>query len=387
MGGLNSLSSSIQSITNALTSSQVAASTKGLSKAALPPPPRYSFEIWDEVGPAKSSDLLGNPGSVVFRLAPNSISFHQPIRADVALDLQGSPVVVDGGLGLGRCTIRGSYGVGGALDPNKESPGFANMQQVRSLFLGWAALNQDRALNNQPLLRLVFSIRDGKWSEWRLWQWWAVPTALPTEERTAGRPFEWSYAVSFWCLEMVQSPVADTLPAPLTTQKALEKISGLQALLAGYRDITQNAANLATQLSALQTSLTNLRQQAISEVRGVSDTIRRATSSVNGLMAATNPTSFRQDVQESYRGTLRDTRKALGNLKTWGTTLAPSAATVGPKAPTVQPTGSLQQMAAMGSGSINNWPSLAESNGLRWPFIAIPGGGSGTPLPPPQLPS
>ncbi len=370
MGGLNSISNQIQSLTNALTSSQTAASTKGLSKAALPPPPRYSFEIWDDVGPAKAADLQGATPSVVFRLAPNSISFSQPFRADVSLDLQGEPVVVDGGLGIARCTIRGNYGVGGPFDPKKESPGFSNMRQVREFFLGWVALNRDRALNNLPLLRLVFAVRNGVWSEWRLWQWWAIPTELPTEERSAGRPFDWSYSASFWCLEMLPKAPAETLPSPPSSTKAAEKVSGLQALLAGYRDITQNAANLATQLSTLQTSLTNLRQQAISEVRGVSDTIRLAASSANGIMAATNPTSFRQDVQESYRGTLRDTRKALGSLKTWGTTLAASSAPTSPKAPTVQPNGTLQQMAALGTGSMDNWGALAQANGLRYPFIA-----------------
>ena len=370
MAGLNSLSNQIQSITNALTKSQKNASVAGLKKSEMPPLPSYSFEIWDDTGRAKAADLQGAAPSVVFRLAPNSISFSQSFRADVSLDLQGEPVVVDGGLGIARCTIRGTYGVGGPLDPSKESPGFANMRQVRAFFLGWVDLNRARALNGQPLLRLVFAVRNGVWSEWRLWQWWAIPTELPTEERSAGRPHEWTYSVSFWCLERLLAAPADTLPAPPSTEKSVGQISGLQALLAGYRDITQGAANLATQLSTLQTSLSNLRQQAVSEVRGVSDTIRRAASAANGIMAVTKPTSFRQSVQEAYRGTLVDTRITLGNLKTWGTTLAPTPGTVAPRAPTVPPGGTLQQMTALSSGSMANWAALAKANGLRYPFIS-----------------
>lgn len=369
MGGLNSLSSQIQGLTNALTQSQVVASLKRSSTTALPPPPRYSFEIWDDVGPAGSDALQGSPQAVVFRLAPNSISFSQPVRADVAMDLLGAPVVVDGGLGIARCTIRGSYGVGGPMDPRQESPGFANMREVREFFLGWVELNKQRATDGLPLLRLVFSIRNGAWSEWRLWQWWAIPIELPTEERSAGRPFEWAYSVSFWCLDTVHDPPADTLPGPTTTQKASEAVSGIQAALAGYRDLSANASDLANQLSNLRASLDNLRSQAVAEVRGVSDTIRRAASAVNGILAATNPATFRADAQEAYRGTLKDTRIMLGNLKTWNTTLAGAQPGSARMAPSVPPGGTLQQMAVRSKGSMDSWPTLAAANGLRYPFV------------------
>lgn len=369
MGVLDTGSSSVQGITNAQTGSSVASvlGRQG-SSSRLPVPPRYSFEIWDQVGPASDDALRGVKQIVVFRLAPNNISFSQPVRSDVALDLLGNPVVVDGGLGLGQCTIRGSYGVGGTMDPAYSSPGFANMREVREFFVNWAALNKARALDGLVPLRLVFSIRNGTWSEWRLLQWWAVPTSLPTEERTAGRPHEWSYSCSFWCLDMIHAYAKDTLPAAPTPSTVSRNLLRLQTALAGRRKITDRAKDLANDLATLQSAVSRLRSRAIAEVRGVTDTVRRAALAVNGILVSLNPSTFREDVNEAYRGTLIDVRLMLGRIKLWNTTMAKEVPGFARVSPVVAPGGTIQQLAAQ-AGGMGTWPDLAAKNGLRYPFV------------------
>lgn len=362
----------LDGVANGLTQSSVDSALRrqgGGSFPALPAPPRYSFEIWDDVGPVGSDVLRGMVKQIVaFRLAPNSISFSQPVRSDVAMDLQGNPVVVDGGLGLGQCTIRGTYGVGGTLDPAYSSPGFANMREVRDFFVGWADLNKARALEGIQPLRLIFSIRNGRWSEWRFLQWWVVPTALPTEERSAGRPHEWSYSCSFWCLDVLFARANDVLPGPTSTDAASKNLTVLQSALAVYRDVTDGARDLANQMATLQAGVETLRAAAISEVRGLGDTIQRASLAVAGILAATDPLIFRDEVRETYRTTLISTRKALGRMKAWGTTMAGSVPGAARVAPTVTPGGTIQQVAAL-AGSLASWPSLASKNGLRYPFV------------------
>jgi len=243
-----------------------------------------------------------------------------------------------------------------------------NLQAVRKFFLDWAGLNKQRGLQGLDPLRLNFSIRNGVWSEWRLWSWWIMPTELPSEERSAGRPNEWSYNFSFWCLENIPPKPKDTVPAPPKPGAAVDNLKALKAVLGAYHDVTGFAKDLANGLATLESSITTLRANLVGEITGVSDTISRAVQAARGILAATQPATFRSDAQAGYRAAVVDTVLLLGQIKTWGTTIGASAAPSPALAPTIPSNGTIQQVASQ-SSSLANWPALADQNGLRYPFV------------------
>lgn len=370
----------------------------GGSKSATSGNPFYRFEVWDDAGPAKAADLSGemltvSKGTLAFRLPPTAYSYEPSYRAEVSLDLAGDVVVYDGGQGLGRCTIRGQHGVGipnadlarlFGKDPKavRESAGFLTVQALERWFEDWIATNQKRYADGKEGLRLAFSIRDGSWTEWQNRTRWIMPITLPSHERSAGRPLDWAYSMSFWDLGPMKpkskatdaakpTGVAGLLGSAKDLQaKALASIGPLTSRSLG--DIASLAQGLANNMGELRGSLEGLRNDALGVVQGVRDTASQIALNAAGILAAVNPQTFGDSLLSQVRGTALDARNLAGDVMRWDTTLGLTAVPSRAPEAVFLGTGTLQTMAASQAGGMAKWQGMAEGGGLRWPFTEVP---------------
>ncbi|MBI3131475.1 MAG: hypothetical protein HYZ13_09130 [Acidobacteria bacterium] len=289
---------------------------KGLAGLASPKPkgtpgtqgrrplPFYSFEVWDADGCVKADVLPdGAPPKVILRIPPSHLERHHPIRAQVFQGLDGLPVVVEAGLGLARWTLSGSHGVGPTLllPDGAQASGLHSRNQLESLFTGYARENRRRSGQGEPLLRMVFAIRDGSLTEFVNRQWWIQPESLPVDLRNASRPREWAWSLAFWALE--ELPPAGSKPAAkdaLTPPSAAQIEKKGQGLLAKLKDEIKAAfaakdTSLLGRLRALQKGMRtlirraqDLRRATTRIVNSVRDLTVGVVKQVNALLGEVN---------------------------------------------------------------------------------------------------
>ncbi len=368
-------------------------------KSGAPAPvPFYRFEVWDDSGPAKPEDLQGeiltvSKGTIALRLPPSAYNYEPVYRSDVSLDMAGEVVVFDGGAGIGRCSIRGQHGVGMPtaelarlfgkdVKATRESAGYLIMTALERWFEDWIATNRARYADGKDGLRLAFCIRDGSWTEWSNRTRWIMPITLPTHERSAARPLDWGYSISWWDLGPMKPKTKASDPAkPGGPASLISKAQSLkdraQALVApltsrSLGSLGQQAQALANGLGDLRGSLDALRRDAIGVVQGVRDTAAQIAGNASGILAAVNPSTFGDSLLAEVRGVALDSRLLAGEAMRWDTTLgladvpsrAPSAVFTG--------TGNLQTMAANQGRAMSDWVSMAEDGSLRWPYTEVP---------------
>lgn len=392
--GLARLSGMLGSVKSAL---RPAVLTQGESSKAFPLP-FYRFTIYDEDGPAAASDLLGDilkacGGVIALRLPPSAYHRDRPVRSEVTLDLAGETVVFDGGLGLARCSLRGTHGVGiptpdlakifgkepAKLATEGDSAGFLMSQAMTGFFEGWAATNKQRVQDGKSPFRLAFSISNGSWTEYRSYLRWIVPLNIPTDERNSARPLEWAWAMSWW--DLGDMPVKKAGPDSATPDSALVLAGKAQALLTklqaaqsglGVRNLTGilgDVKNAANQLGVIRGQLEGIRRDALGVVLSVTDTVRQVSSSATGILNAINPQTFGDEVLQNLRSTALDTRLFAGEVRRWETTLGlPSTPKRAPSAD-ILPGSSLPQIAQQQGQGFDSWPALADKNGLRHPYV------------------
>lgn len=337
----------------------------------VPAPPVYRFRALNGDGSSPAlGDFDGRKPYVTFRLPPNSISFDQPVRGEVIQDLDGNSTIIDGGLGVAKVSMRGTYGVGpGAADFKNPSAGFANMREVRDFFVTWAEVNRTRALAGRAPLRLQFRIIGGQWTEWAYRALWVFPITLPTEERSASSPLAWNYSFNFWAWEVERDKYRpkDPVSFPDFASKLPKWIEWLLNMLKWYKrlqTIVRLMKRLARELQAWRDGLVN-------SVRGVFQTIRGLVGAVKDTLRALNPVTLVKEIKNEIRIGLIGLKKDLGAPMRWSTTEGYAASRtpgVRPVSVPVNP-GQTIQKATQRAGV--DWVPVAERNGLRYPFVAV----------------
>lgn len=294
------------------------------------PLPFYSFEVWDGEGALKPGALPeGAPSKVILRIPPASLECHHPIRSQVFLGLDDLPVVIEAGLGLARWTLSGSHGVGPTVlyADGAQSAGFFARNQLQALFKGYAKENRRRSGSGEPLLRMVFAIRDGSVTEFVNTQWWIQPESLPTDSRTASRPMDWAWSLSFWALEEIRNPSSNASPQDALKPPSLDQ---LQRRGTGILDRLKTAAqgafltkdtSLLGKLGALKADMTHLLHRAQDLRRAAADTVNSVRDLTAGVVGQANAILGEVNRMPGLNGNpalgrlLMDTRRWGGSLQ------------------------------------------------------------------------
>jgi hypothetical protein len=285
--------------------------TARASSSAKPPGPQgrrplpfYSFEVWDKDGAVKPGVIPGGaPSKVILRIPPANLEVRQPIRSQIWKGFDHQPVVIEAGLGIAHWTLSGSHGVGPTMlySNGAESAGFHVRNQLQQLFLGYAKENVRRSGSGEPLLRMVFAIRDGSVTEFVNLQWWIQPESLPTDTRTAARPFEWAWSLAFWALDEIPGMDAKPAPADALAPPSVDQIQSKgKGLLGSLKAEIQSAfvskdTSLLGRLVTLQQGLhtlvaraQDLRRAAVETVNSVRDMTAGVIRQVDAILREVN---------------------------------------------------------------------------------------------------
>lgn len=363
------------------------------------PLPFYSFEVWapDDNRLATPADLGGVTPNVLLRIPPANLRISTPIRAQVDLDLLGGVTVAQGGLGLGRWTLSGSHGVG--LSPQLVSTaqdgsftlaaGFAVREALQTLFRAWVSANDKRRVEQQPLLRLVFAVRDGTLTEWQNEEWFIQPDTLPEDTRSAGRPLEWAWSLGFTALARVSEATPQGFTDPLLPPSARDLQDDLDAvdtrlgtaqasaLLQRKKSLLQKLADLRSNLQGIRTAVSAAVSAYKSTISDVAGYIRSCSNLVEETLLLIDPTNLLDQPARELWDALIDARRVVGNAKRLadGAREPFSPSLVKPSTVSVQPGDTIQSLAARALGDASAWPTLVQLNGLVWPYLDFSGPG------------
>jgi len=372
----------------------------------------YTFEVWNSDGTQKvSGPELGLWDSqVVMRLPPQSLSIEQPFRADMGVDLAGTPVVVEGGFGPGRWTLRGSHGVGqqglkltgltapqvGFTDDSTDTVGFfltqglAKRTDLRNLFLAYSTTNKTRLQSKLKPYRLVFAVRGGPPSDFQNEEWWILPMGLPTDDRSASKPHDWGFSITFWALGRVQSVYSRPVKTPTfkeiiagikeAIKAVVAAIKGISAVFNGWIQTVRDVLSIATQ--AVQ-ALSTIRTTVVADIANVCGLLDQAAYTLSLAQNVWHTTSVNSGVKQQVQSSMNNLRQSLGEgllyLRT-NQTATQNPASLPQKLPVVQGQ-DIRRMAAATYGDESLWPLIADKNGLVFPWVAWPDSVGNMPTP------
>lgn len=374
-------------------------------------PAFYSFEIWDSdstgILAGALFGLLSPKAQVTLRLPPQSLTIEQSYRMDLGLDLAGNPVVAEAGFGPGRWSLRGVHGVGpsgmgtgsmvaGPLSAGRASDGIGliitrglqKRTDLQNLFLAYADGNKERLAAGLRPYKLVFGIRGGPPSEFQNEEWWIMPMGMPTDERTAGRPHDWAFSVSFWALDRVSS----VYTRPITIRSIKGLLADIQDAIAAVKRLTKvldisrwpivqsiRAGLLVVQQAAY--AVQSLRTTVLKDVKTACGLLDQASTAISVVRNALNLSTLRADIKSEIHSSMNQLRVSLGlvdlHLRTNATSQA--ARPVTPAKMPVVPGKDLRRMAAAAYGDESKWTLIADANGLVFPWVAWPDAGGNLP--------
>jgi len=357
----------------------------------------YTFEIWDSnlIGQASQADLADAfSQSVTLRLAPQAFTAEQGFRADFGIDLAGNPVIVEAGFAPGRWTMRGVFGVGqqglrdlaSNYDQGLITFGLDNRLALRALFQNYADSNAALLAQQKPLLKMVFMAQSGGPSEWKNEVWWILPVGMPTDDRTASKPLDWSYSLTFWALQRVDQVVAlsdqlngMSITGLLAAIKAITaEIQSIQTLMnISQWPIVQTIQGIITAVQGAINAAQNLSATVSADTQGVADLLRTAAFAVSSLtQTVVNATTLPVQAKQDLICALTSMRIAIGGALLPITTNG--ALTIAPTPPSpvpVIPGRDLRQIAATVLGDESAWSTIAALNNLVYPFVSWPAQG------------
>lgn len=357
----------------------------------------YTFEIWksDLSQKADYGDVVDLSSiSATLRLAPQALTIETGYRADFGLDLNGDPVIAEAGFGPGRWTIRGNYGVGSQglktlannSDQGMITLGLDNRLAILAVLQNYADTNAFNLTYGKPLLKLVFKVLSGGPSEFKNQVWWILPLGMPTDERSATRPLDWSYSMTFWALKRVDQQVSATdmlNGLSLTSLMAIISqikgdIQAIQQLLNFSQwPIVQTIQGVITGVQSAVNSANNLVGMVNADFQGASDLLRSASFALTSLIGtveatANLPAQAQQDLIQSLTYARVSIGQSLLSITANGelTSTPPAPAPI-----PVIPNRDLRMIAATVLGDASLWTTIAAQNDLVYPFVSWPAGG------------
>jgi phage baseplate assembly protein W len=352
--------------------------------------PFYSFEVWGPNGQLQPSEFGGRKPWCVLRLPPQSLTTERTFRADLGVDLAGQPTVVEAPLGPGRWMLRGTHGVGPQglngksliTRPdmvNPVTPGLDARQNLVALFEAYAETNQALLAKGQRMNRLVFAVRSGGSSEWQNEEWWILPIGMPSDDRTAQRPLDWAFSLSFWALARVAGTMRITkFPpiAPPTTAQAAATLDKHTKELSTFEKLLKRAGaarDLIMKVREVANKVKDLRKAIVEGVRQVTTMVRSLVSSIVSLVNDLNPSTLFDEIMGDLRSELNGLRCDLGWINAGSTNLAFTSQTVTPDEIPVLPGRDLRAIAATILGDADRWAEIADANGLVFPWLGQDG--------------
>ena len=366
-------------------------------------PAFYSFEIWDSNSTGVLPGWAGDQGTmdaqVTLRLPPQSLTIEQPFRADLGMDLAGNVVAAEGGYGPGRWSLRGVHGVSqqglsaaGMMVPWSygearqgvglfNTEGLSKRTDLQNLFLAYAARNKERLKANLAPYRMVVAIRGGPPSEFQNEEWWILPMGMPTDERTAGRPHDWAFSVSFMALNRVTSEYSR--PPSIKSIKALiaDIKSAIGSVLALVKAVTSAFASLVQDIrdglsivSSAINAVQSIQTAVLSDVRSACGLVDQASYQISSMRSLLNTSALRSDVKSQIHASLNQLRVSLGmvNVALRTNISALGSPSVLPPPMPVLSGMDLRRMAAATYGDESKWTLIADKNGMVFPWVAWP---------------
>jgi phage baseplate assembly protein W len=376
--------------------------------AALPPPsekpvlqspndplgiqPAYTFLAVDESDVAVSQGEFGMDPSISLRIPPQSIQIQRSLRSEVLKDVTSGISIVSGGEGIGRITIGGTHGVGENRDTTYATDGRTWREMLIAFFAQWVAVNEARGRDGRPLLRLVFQMVGGGWSNPWNEQYFVWPESFPSDSRSAGRPHSWEYQISLLLLSPRVFVAASDSASLLSPENAITKLSAMEEQLQGIIDayrrskvVLQNLRDLKTKLAQVRNRVQGFVDSARNEVYEVTDLVRGSAQLCSNILTACDPKAFLDDTTNAIRGSIYEVRRLLGRVSMTATqysrtgsspaslTAPRSSGLSRPLTVSVVPGDSLQRIAARHLGDSSRWIDLVTTNNLEFPFFDFSG--------------
>lgn len=330
--------------------------TLGVNQAAYPV---WKLEIWDDAGPK-----MDPADEFRFRWPPSVFNDARPWRSDVNLDLARRVAISHLSAGISRLTIQGSHGAGAQADAVS---GYDFRNALWALFQRYEGQVLEAQAAGKTLPRLVLAARGGRHPEKYMLEYWVWPTGYPADERTAQRPLDWPYTMTFLNLgKASRVPEGAGAVVEVSVEGAgesfLEKLGKVLGKLGKAVALGKKAFK---DVKALVKAARQLRQA----VEGGFQKMRDAVRAVKDLaQEAKREVDFRPH-SSRVKGLLREMRRDLLALAGKGQ-MALSAAGLkdGARSAAVGALPGGVQSFAASRGGFHAWKALATANKLKYPF-------------------